>query len=131
MTATLNKTGDENARRAVVMGGLLGASGMALGAFGAHALRARISPEMLDIYRTGVLYHMFHAVVVLGLAGLGNRLRRPMLTLALFGSGVVVFSGSLYILAVTGTRTWGAVTPIGGIALIVGWLSIPFGLKRP
>jgi uncharacterized membrane protein YgdD (TMEM256/DUF423 family) len=118
------------ARRLIVLGAALGASGVALGAFGAHALRARISPEMLEIYRTGVLSQLVHAIALLGVAGFTDRLRRPLLTLALFGGGVFVFSGSLYALAATGARTWGAVTPVGGIALIAGWLSILFGLRR-
>ncbi|MES1172247.1 MAG: DUF423 domain-containing protein [Bacteroidota bacterium] len=118
-------------RAAAVTGAWLGASGMALGAFGAHALRARIAPEMLEIYRTGVLYHLFHAVALLAVAALGSRLSRPRLTVALFAAGVLVFSGSLYTLAITGVRTWGAVTPVGGVALIAGWLSIAFGLGRP
>lgn len=109
----------------------LGATGMALGAFGAHTLRARIPPEMLEIYRTGALYHLFHAVALLGVAALTTRLRWPRLTVALFVAGVAIFSGSLYILAVTGVRTWGAITPVGGMTLIAGWLSMVFGVKRP
>jgi uncharacterized membrane protein YgdD (TMEM256/DUF423 family) len=121
------------ATRIFVLGALLGASGVALGAFGAHALRARISSEMLEIYRTGVLYQLVHAVALLGVAGFAHRLRHPLLTLALFVGGVIIFSGSLYALATTGARTWGAVTPVGGIALIAGWVSLLFGLtwQRP
>lgn len=119
-----------SARRAAAAGALLGASGVALGAFGAHALRARISAEMLEVYRTGVLYHLIHAVALLGVAGFADRLRRPTLTVALFAGGVLVFSGSLYALAVSGARTWGAVTPFGGVALIAGWLSLASGLGK-
>ena len=108
----------------------LGASGVGLGAFGAHALRARISPALLEVYRTGVLYQLLHAVALLGLAGLGDRLSRPRLTAGLFAGGVVVFSGSLYALALTGVGIWGAVTPLGGVSLIAGWLSVMFGLAR-
>jgi uncharacterized membrane protein YgdD (TMEM256/DUF423 family) len=115
------------------LAGVLGVTGVVLGAFGAHALRARISAEMLEVYRTAVLYHLLHAVALLGVAGLGSGLRRPMLTLALFGCGVLIFSGSLYALAITGVRAWGAVTPLGGVALIAGWLSVVFGMpaRRP
>ncbi len=101
---------------------------MLLGAFGAHALRSRISGEMLEIYRTGVLYQMFHAVALIAVAGICDRLRRPRLVGVLFGGGVIVFSGSLYALAITGVRLWGAVTPLGGLALIAGWTWILFGL---
>ena len=121
------------ARGIICLAAGLGATGMALGAFGAHALRARISHEMLEIYRTGTLYHLFHAVALLGVAALSPRLRRPWLTAGLFGAGVAIFSGSLYLLAVTGVRTWGAVTPFGGVALIAGWLSMllgVFGVRR-
>ncbi len=125
----MTTTGDKTAQRIAALAGVLGASGMALGAFGAHALRTRISPEMLEIYRTGVLYHLLHAVALLALAGFANHMRRPRLTLALFGGGVLIFSGSLYVLAMTGVRIWGAVTPFGGLALIAGWLSILLSRK--
>ena len=118
-------------RAAICLAAGLGATGMALGAFGAHTLRTRISPELLEIYRTGALYHLFHAVALLGVAALTSRLRWPRLTVTLFVAGVAIFSGSLYILAVTGVRTWGAVTPFGGMTLIAGWLSMVFGVKRP
>jgi uncharacterized membrane protein YgdD (TMEM256/DUF423 family) len=103
------------------LGALLGGLGVVLGAFGAHALRARISPELLEVYRTGVLYQLFHALALLALAGLCDRLRRPRLIAILFGTGVLIFSGSLYTLAITGIRGWGAVTPFGGACLIAGW----------
>jgi uncharacterized membrane protein YgdD (TMEM256/DUF423 family) len=118
-------------RAIVSYAGILGACGMALGAFGAHALRARISAEMLEIYRTGVLYHLFHAVALLGVAAVVPYLRFPRLTTGLFVGGVLVFSGSLYVLAISGVRIWGAVTPLGGIALIAGWLSLLPRLPRP
>jgi uncharacterized membrane protein YgdD (TMEM256/DUF423 family) len=112
---------------------LLGASGVALGAFGAHALRGRVGPDLLEVYRTGVLYHLVHALAALGAAALGPRLRFPALTAALFAGGVAVFSGSLYLLALTGVRSWGAVTPVGGVALIAGWVSLLVGAvsRRP
>jgi uncharacterized membrane protein YgdD (TMEM256/DUF423 family) len=101
-----------------------GATGCALGAFGAHALRARLDPGMLEIYRTGVLYQMFHALALLAVAALGPRLGRPRLTASLFAAGIVIFSGSLYTLAISGVRTWGAVTPLGGLCFIAAWLSM-------
>ncbi|MEO5768937.1 MAG: DUF423 domain-containing protein [Polyangia bacterium] len=107
--------------RLAALGALLGGLGVVLGAFGAHALRARISPELLEVYRTGVFYQLVHALALLSLAGLCDRLRRPRLIVTLFGAGVLIFSGSLYALAITGTRAWGAVTPFGGACLIAGW----------
>ena len=106
-----------------------GASGVILGAFGAHALRARIAPDLLEVYKTGVLYHLLHAVAMLGLASVTDRLRWPRATFALFAAGVAIFSGSLYLLALTGIRVLGAITPLGGLALIAGWLSI--AMLRP
>ena len=105
----------------VRLAGLFGLTGVALGAFGAHALKARLTPEALEIYRTGVLYHLVHAAVLLGVAGVQDRLRSPRLTATLFAMGIVIFSGSLYILALSGVRVWGAVTPLGGVALLAGW----------
>jgi uncharacterized membrane protein YgdD (TMEM256/DUF423 family) len=111
-------------------GAFLGASGVALGAFGAHALRARIPADLLEVFRTGVLYQLVHAVALLGIAGFADKLHRPTLTVALFVGGVVVFSGSLYTLAMSGVRTWGAITPVGGVSLIAGWLVLLFSVGR-
>jgi uncharacterized membrane protein YgdD (TMEM256/DUF423 family) len=106
------------------LGAALGFLGVALGAFGAHSLRERISPAMLEVYRTGVLYHLVHAVALLAV-GLGaQRLARPRAVAALFTAGVVIFSGSLYALAVTGVGALGAVTPVGGLLLMAGWVTL-------
>jgi len=122
-------------RFVIRLGAVLGASGVMLGAFGAHALRAHLSSEMLEIYKTGVLYHLLHAVAVLASASAMSRLRWPHVTVALFTVGVTIFSGSLYILAMSGVRLWGAVTPLGGVSLIAGWLSLtmlrPSSQDRP
>ena len=115
---------------ALCLGVAAGATGCALGAFGAHALRARLDPGMLEIYRTGVLYQMFHALALLAVAALGPRLPRPRLTAILFAAGIVIFSGSLYTLAISGVRIWGAVTPFGGVAFIAGWLSMVIFRRR-
>jgi uncharacterized membrane protein YgdD (TMEM256/DUF423 family) len=105
----------------IVAAALLGASGVAFGAGGAHALRSVIVPEYLPTFETGVRYHLIHAVALLALAGE----RRPVgLPAALFTLGVVLFSGSLYAIAL-GAPTWlGIVTPFGGMALLLGWLSL-------
>ncbi|HTB57130.1 MAG TPA: DUF423 domain-containing protein [Polyangia bacterium] len=101
--------------------GLLGFTAVALGAFGAHGLRGRLSPAMLEVYRTGALYHLVHAVAALAVALAGERLRRGRLILALLSAGIVVFAGSLYALAITGLTTLGAVTPLGGLLLLAAW----------
>ena len=115
---------------ALCLGSAAGATGVALGAFGAHALRQRLDPGMLEIYRTGVLYQVLHALALLAVAALGTRLGRPRLTALLFTAGIVIFSGSLYILAISGVRIWGAVTPFGGVSLIAGWLSMVLFRKK-
>ncbi|HVZ88354.1 MAG TPA: DUF423 domain-containing protein [Polyangia bacterium] len=108
-------------RGALGVAGLLGFTAVAAGAFGAHALRGRLSPAMLEVYRTGALYHLVHAVAVFGVALAGERLHRQRLILALFTAGIVVFAGSLYALAISGIGVLGAVTPLGGLLLLAAW----------
>jgi uncharacterized membrane protein YgdD (TMEM256/DUF423 family) len=111
-------------RGLLTLAGAFGFAAVALGAFGAHGLRERLSPPMLEIYRTGVLYHLVHALVVLAVALAADRLRRPRVAAGLFCAGIAIFSGTLYLLAITG-RTWlGAVTPIGGVLLLAGWAAL-------
>lgn len=107
----------------LLIGSLAGALGVALGAFGAHGLRSRLSPDMLAVFETGVRYEMYHAVALLALAALMTRFDGWLFHLAgwAFTIGIVLFSGSLYLLALTGIRVLGAITPIGGVALILGW----------
>jgi uncharacterized membrane protein YgdD (TMEM256/DUF423 family) len=106
-----------------------GLLGVAFGAFGAHALRARLSPEMLAAFETGVRYQMYHAFAVIAAAWAFARWPRSVFGVAgaLFLAGIVVFSGSLYALALTGTRWLGAITPIGGVAFLAGWLCLAWG----
>ena len=104
--------------------GAIGMTGVMLGAFGAHALRARISPELLEVYKTGVSYQLWHALALLGVSTFLDRLRWPRATLAFFVGGVAVFSGTLYGLAILGLRWLGAVTPLGGLSLIAGWATL-------
>ena len=103
---------------------VLGFVGVALGAFGAHGLRERLSPGMLEVYRTGVLYHLLHAVAMLAVALGADRLARPGAVGALFAGGIVIFSGSLYALALTGVHTFGAITPVGGLLFMAGWVTL-------
>jgi uncharacterized membrane protein YgdD (TMEM256/DUF423 family) len=99
---------------------------VAAGAFGAHALRARLTPEHLAIFETGARYQIYHALALLAVAWAVSRWPGPLPVYAgwLFVGGSVVFSGSLYTLALTGARWWGAVTPIGGVAFLAGWLCL-------
>ncbi len=99
---------------------------VALGAFGAHGLREILPPEMMAVYETGVRYQMYHALALIaaGLAGRSalNPHRRLLIGASwAFGCGTLLFSGSLYVLALTGLRALGAVTPAGGLAFVAGW----------
>tara|TARA_R110000787_G_scaffold57667_24_gene131653 strand:+ start:6701 stop:7084 length:384 start_codon:yes stop_codon:yes gene_type:complete len=111
------------AQLAIIWGAIFGFLAVVLGAFGAHGLRARLDPEMLGIWKTATEYHFYHALALLLVGILARSLRSPGLDTAsiLFMAGIVVFSGSLYILALTGTRWLGAITPIGGILFLAGW----------
>ena len=114
------------------IGAILGFLGVALGAFAAHGLKESISSEMLEIFQTGVRYHLVHAVALFAL-GLGIDRLTPRLARAagwLFVGGVVVFSGSLYVLAITGVRWLGAITPFGGTALLAGWVLVAISAWR-
>ncbi len=115
-----------NARTVLAMAGLAGALGVALGAFGAHALAARLSPADLATFETGARYQMYHAVALLGVGAWIDRhpARHLHWAARAFGLGIVVFSGSLYALVLTGQRWLGAITPIGGVALIAGWVLV-------
>ena len=111
-------------RGLLTLAGAFGFSAVALGAFGAHGLRDRLAPPMLEIYRTGVLYHLVHALAVLAVALAADRLRRPRLVGGLFCAGIAIFAGTLYLLAITGMSWLGAVTPIGGLLLLAGWAAL-------
>jgi len=105
---------------------------VAAGAFGAHALRQRISPELIAAFETGARYQMYHALALLATAWAWTRWPGTAVGLAgwLFLAGTVLFSGSLYVLALTDTRWLGAVTPLGGIALLAGWCSLAWGVLK-
>jgi uncharacterized membrane protein YgdD (TMEM256/DUF423 family) len=109
--------------------GVAGFLGVALGAFAAHALRARLAPEMFAAFETGVRYQMYHAFAMFAAAWAFARWQRPVFAVGawLFAAGIVVFSGSLYVLALTGVRWLGAVTPLGGLAFLAGWLCLTWG----
>jgi uncharacterized membrane protein YgdD (TMEM256/DUF423 family) len=124
----------------LVLGAVFGLTGTVLGAFGSHALRSKLPPDRLGSFETGVRYQMWHALALLAVLivdawspsfgsstyilvdrGAGW----PVLTAGwLFVAGIVLFSGSLYALALTGRRTWGAVAPLGGACLVLGWTAL-------
>jgi uncharacterized membrane protein YgdD (TMEM256/DUF423 family) len=94
-----------------------------LGAFGAHGLRGRLSPEMLSVFETGVRYHMYHALALVLTALVMGRMSGWLVRAAgwCFTAGIALFSGSLYLLALTGVTVLGAITPLGGLAFLAGW----------
>ncbi len=117
-----------NAATAFRLAAVLGFLAVALGAFGAHGLKDLLMRNnMLSVWEKAVFYHMIHAVVLLFLA---SRTPLPNIAIWLFLVGVLVFSGSLYLLAFTGIKWLGAITPIGGLALLGGWLTLAIGSGR-
>ena len=115
-------------RTFLLIGALAGFTAVALGAFGAHGLRARLGPDMLAVFETGVRYHMYHALALMLTAQMMGRTSGRLIVAAgwLFAAGIVLFSGSLYLLALTGITILGAVTPIGGLAFLAGWACLAF-----
>ncbi len=110
-----------------ILASLSGFLAVALGAFGAHALQARLSPDLLQTYETGVRYQMYHALALFAVVFAFSRLPHLSLLSAagwLFVAGTLLFSGSLYLLAVTGARWLGAITPFGGLAFLAGWICL-------
>jgi uncharacterized membrane protein YgdD (TMEM256/DUF423 family) len=111
-------------RTFLMIGAIAGFVGVALGAFGAHGLRNRLSPEMLAVFETGVRYQMYHALAILLVSALIVRMDGRLMNAAgwSFTAGIVIFSGSLYALALSGVTILGAITPIGGLAFLAGWV---------
>jgi uncharacterized membrane protein YgdD (TMEM256/DUF423 family) len=107
----------------MLISAVAGFLGVALGAFGAHGLRGRLSADMLAVFETGVRYQLYHTLALMVTAMLMARLGGWLFTLAgwCFTIGIVLFSGSLYALAISGVTVLGAVTPIGGLAFLAGW----------
>ena len=109
----------------ITVAGILGALAVAAGAFGAHGLRDRVGPDQLAAWSTACQYHLLHSAVILALAlyaaGEDREIRWPA---SLFVVGIVLFSGSLYLLVLTPFRWLGPVTPVGGLCLIAGWISL-------
>ena len=120
------------ASASVAIGAVLGFIAVAFGAFGAHALKARLSGEMLAIWKTANEYHFYHALALLLVGVLARQMPMPGLNAAAgcFLAGVLVFSGSLYLLALTDTRWLGAITPIGGLLVLAGWAWLAWSALR-
>ena len=121
------------ARRLLRTGAALAALGVLLGAFGAHTLKNSLGAEMLAIYQTGVQYHLIHAlgiVLIAFLASTQPAWKRLIMAGWLMSIGVLLFSGSLYLLAATGVRALGAITPLGGLCFIVAWGLLVFAPVR-
>jgi len=116
----------------IMTASVLLAMAVGIGAFGAHGLKLQISNEMLQIYKTGVEYHFYHAlglllIGVLAVAVPSLSLKWPFI---LFLAGIILFSGSLYLLAVTGLKVLGAITPLGGLSFIAGWILLFFTIWK-
>jgi uncharacterized membrane protein YgdD (TMEM256/DUF423 family) len=113
----------------LLIAAILGFLGVAIGAFGAHGLRNRLSPDMLAVFEIGVRYQMYHVFALLAVAaaiGQFGQVRLLYIAGWSFIAGIVIFSGSLYALALTGTGMFGAITPIGGVGFLLGWACLAF-----
>jgi uncharacterized membrane protein YgdD (TMEM256/DUF423 family) len=115
-------------RTFLLLGAVAAFLAVTLGAFAAHALRGRLSPEMMAVFQTGVQYHMYHALALILVSAIMGRMSGWLIQAAgwSFVAGIVLFSGSLYWLALSGVALLGAVTPIGGLAFLVGWACLAF-----
>jgi uncharacterized membrane protein YgdD (TMEM256/DUF423 family) len=108
----------------IKIGGLLGLLGVVLGAFGAHGLKSSISAEMIEVYKTGVFYHLIHSVVILGI---GFYSKEQLNKAAIFFViGIILFSFSLYLLAITSIPAFGIITPFGGVSFLIGWILVVY-----
>ena len=105
---------------------------VALGAFAAHGLKSRLAPDLLAVFEVGVRYQMYHALALLAVAWASTRWPGTAVTASgwLFVAGTVVFSGSLYLLSLTGVRWLGAITPVGGLAFLAGWACLAWAALR-
>jgi uncharacterized membrane protein YgdD (TMEM256/DUF423 family) len=116
----------------LTLGAISGLLSVAAGAFGAHALRARLAAEHLATFETAARYQMYHALALVAVAWTANRWPGPLAGWAgwLFVAGTVLFSGSLYLLALTGVRWLGAITPLGGVAFLAGWACLALAARQ-
>jgi len=119
-------------RQLTILAALNMIAAVGAGAFGAHGLKRMLAPDLLAVWQTGVLYHLVHALGLFVVALLGARYGSTLLSTAgtVMFAGIVLFSGSLYVLAITGTRWLGAVTPLGGVAFLVAWALVAWAAWR-
>ncbi|OZI75735.1 DUF423 domain-containing protein [Bordetella genomosp. 2] len=119
-------------RQLTILAALNMIAAVGAGAFGAHGLKRMLAPDLLAIWQTGVLYHLVHALGLFVVALLGARFGSALLSTAgaVMFAGIVLFSGSLYLLALTGTRWLGAVTPLGGVAFLAAWALVAWAAWR-
>ena len=116
----------------IMAGGILGLLGVVAGAMGVHALRDVLDAKALNTFETGVRFQMYHGLALLAVGSLAGRWKTGFVKLSgvLFTAGVVLFSGSLYILAITGIGVFGAIAPLGGLSLMAAWTSLIVGAIR-
>lgn len=116
----------------LALGSLSGFLSVAAGAFGSHALKQKLAPDMLAVFEVGARYQMYHALAMCLVALLGLTIESSLIAWSgwLFFAGTAIFSGSLYLLALTGARFLGAITPIGGVLLLIGWLLLACAALR-
>ena len=116
----------------IIIGSVLAALAVSIGAFGAHGLKSKVSSEDLVIFETGVRYQMYHSLglILIGILGFhypSNIIQLPAILLLI---GIIIFSGTLYLIPLTGLRWFGAITPIGGTALIAGWVVLVYNIIK-
>lgn len=116
----------------LIVGASLAGLAVLLGAFGAHGLKSKVSPEDLLIFETGVRYHIYHALGLMIIGMIGFHISPDILQVPayLFSAGILIFSGSLYMLVLTNTRWLGAITPLGGLCFIAGWILLAFNIYK-
>jgi len=119
-------------RTILISGAIFMALSVLLGAFGAHALKTRLTPEMMQIYQIGVEYQFYHAMGLLftGIIGFQINSKWVSRSAIFLGIGIILFSGSLYLIALSGIKAIGAITPIGGLLFVAGWISLAIGVWK-
>lgn len=121
-----------NNRNILLAGAIFMSLTVLVGAFGAHALKNSLSPEMLAVYKTGVEYQFYHALGLLLIGLIGFQIDSKWLRWSgiLLIAGIILFSGSLYALSISGIKTLGAITPIGGLSFVAGWICLAAGITK-
>ena len=116
----------------LISGAIFMALSVLLGAFGAHALKMRLTPDMIQIYQIGVEYQFYHALGLLlsGIIGFQIESKWIKRSAIFLGTGIILFSGSLYIISLSGIKSIGAITPIGGLSFIAGWISLAIAIWK-